>query len=142
MGDVDQPRRKLHVLLDQVDDIGAAGDEVRGRVGRDLARGVGNVGRARIAKIVHGTLALWRGSLTLLTSSRTLSVSSRTATRVGRPAEADPGSISRHAFCGEMDPGSRSPRAIARGSLGRDDRECLCCCRLPITSSMAATMLG
>src|SRR5205823_6429685 len=38
-----------------------------------------------------------------------------------RPAEADPGPISQVAFAGEMGPGSRSARAVARGSLSRDD---------------------
>jgi hypothetical protein len=53
MGDVDQPRRSGYVLLDEVDNVGAAGNESRLRVGRDLAHGIGNVGRARIAEIVH-----------------------------------------------------------------------------------------
>jgi hypothetical protein len=54
MGDVDQPRWSRDMLLDEVDDIGAAGNEFRLRVSRDLAHGIGNVRRARIAEIVHG----------------------------------------------------------------------------------------
>ena len=54
MGDVDQPRWPRDMLLDEVDDVGAAGNEFRLRVSRDLAHGIGNVRRARIAEIVHG----------------------------------------------------------------------------------------
>ena len=47
--DVDQPRRPLDIVLHQVDQIGAAGDELGRRIGGDLADGVGDVGwRARI----------------------------------------------------------------------------------------------
>jgi hypothetical protein len=51
--DVDQPRRARDVLLHQVDQIGAAGDEFGGRVGRDPAHRVGDVAGARIFEIVH-----------------------------------------------------------------------------------------
>ena len=53
MGDVDQPRRPRYMLLDEVDDIGAACNESRLRVVDDLAYGIGNIGRARIPEIVH-----------------------------------------------------------------------------------------
>src|SRR2546430_15126538 len=53
--------------------------------------------------------------------SHILSLSSRTAARGRRPAQADPGPISQLAVGGEMGPGSCSPRAMARGLLGRDD---------------------
>ncbi len=54
MGDVDQPRRQRYVFLDEIDDVGAAGNESRLRVRRDLTHRVGDVGRARISEIVHG----------------------------------------------------------------------------------------
>ena len=41
--DVDQPGRVLDIVLHQVDQIGAARDELRGRIGGDLADGVGDV---------------------------------------------------------------------------------------------------
>ena len=53
MRDVDQLRGARDILLDEVDQIGAAGDEFRGRVRCDLAHGVGDVARARIAEVVH-----------------------------------------------------------------------------------------
>ena len=46
--DVDQPRRALDIVFHQVDEIGAAGDEFRRRIGRDLPHRVGDVGGARI----------------------------------------------------------------------------------------------
>jgi hypothetical protein len=54
MGDVDQPRGPRDMLLDEVDDVRAAGNEFRRRVRRDPAHGIGNVCRTRIAEIVHG----------------------------------------------------------------------------------------
>ena len=53
-GDIDEPRRPLDVPFHQVDQIGAAGDEFRARVGRDLAHGIGNVLGARVLEIDHG----------------------------------------------------------------------------------------
>jgi hypothetical protein len=53
MRDVDQLRRAGDVLLHEVDQVGAASDEFRGGVRCDLAHGVGDVARARIAEIVH-----------------------------------------------------------------------------------------
>ena len=55
-GDIDQSRRKLHMLLDEVDQVGAAGDELRARVGCDPPHGVCEVGGARIFEIVHRVL--------------------------------------------------------------------------------------
>ena len=51
--DVDQPRRALDVLLHQVDQVGAAGDELRRRIGRDLAHRVGDVVGARVLEVDH-----------------------------------------------------------------------------------------
>src|SRR5215510_3337933 len=53
MRDVDQPRWPRDVLLHQIDQIGAARDEFRGRVCRDPAYGVGDVAGARIFEIIH-----------------------------------------------------------------------------------------
>ena len=53
MRDVDQSRRARDVFLHEVDQIGAAGDELCVRVDRDHAHGVGDVARARIVEIVH-----------------------------------------------------------------------------------------
>src|SRR5262249_19083155 len=41
-GDVDQPARPLDVLLHQVEQVGAAGDEPGGAVGGDFAPGAGH----------------------------------------------------------------------------------------------------
>jgi hypothetical protein len=68
MGDVDQPRRLRDMLLDEVDDVGAAGNEFRLRVSCDLANGIGNVRRPRIAEIVHGPLSPDAGFALLITS--------------------------------------------------------------------------
>ena len=54
--DVDQPRRALDIVLHQVDQVGAAGDELRARVGGDLAHRVGDVGGARILEVDHDCL--------------------------------------------------------------------------------------
>ena len=51
--DVDQPRRALDILLHQVDQVGAAGDEFRRRIGGDLAHRVGDVVGARVLEIDH-----------------------------------------------------------------------------------------
>src|SRR5258708_21517809 len=53
MSDVDQSRRACDILLHQVDQVGATGDEFCGRVRRDLAYGVSDVARSRISEIVH-----------------------------------------------------------------------------------------
>src|SRR5262249_31677214 len=53
MGDVDQPRRARDILLHEVDQAGAPGDEFCARVVRNLAHGVGDVACARISEIVH-----------------------------------------------------------------------------------------
>ena len=50
---VDQPRRPFDILLHQVDQVGAAGNEFRRRIGRDLAHRVGDVVRARVLEIDH-----------------------------------------------------------------------------------------
>ena len=59
--DVDQPRRALDILLHQIDQVGAAGDELRRRIGRDLAHRVGDVGGARVLEIDHdlASIACW-----------------------------------------------------------------------------------
>ena len=51
--DVDQPRRALDVIFHQIDEVGAASDELRRRIGRDLSHRVGDVGGARVLKIDH-----------------------------------------------------------------------------------------
>ena len=43
--DVDQPRRAFDIVFHQIDQVGAAGDEFRRRIGRDLPHRVGDVGR-------------------------------------------------------------------------------------------------
>ena len=45
--------RTLDVVFHQVDEVGAAGNELRRRVGRELPHGVGDVGCARILEIDH-----------------------------------------------------------------------------------------
>ena len=50
---VDQPRRPFDILLHQVDQVGAAGDEFRARIGGDPAHRVGNVAGARVLEIDH-----------------------------------------------------------------------------------------
>ena len=50
---VDQPRRPLDVLLHQIDQVGAAGDEFRRGVGGDQADRVGDVVGAGIVEIDH-----------------------------------------------------------------------------------------
>ena len=58
--DVDQPRRAFDILLHQVDQVGAAGDEFCLGIGRDLAHRVGNVVGARILEIDHDCpIACW-----------------------------------------------------------------------------------
>ena len=52
--DVDQPHRALDVIFHQVDEVGAACDELRGRISRDLSHCVRDIGRACILKIDHG----------------------------------------------------------------------------------------
>ena len=51
--DVDQPRRALDIVFHQVDQVGAAGDELRRRIGRDLPHRVGDVVGARVLEIDH-----------------------------------------------------------------------------------------
>ncbi len=63
---VDQPRRAFDVLLHQVDQVGAAGDEFRRRIGRDLAHGVGNVAGARVLEIDHDCPIACRIAATML----------------------------------------------------------------------------
>ncbi len=58
--DVDEPRRTLDLLLHEIDQVGAAGDEFRLRIGGDPAHGVGDVGGARVGKIDHDRpIACW-----------------------------------------------------------------------------------
>ena len=58
--DVDQPRRALDILLHQVDQVGAAGDEFRRRIGGDLAHRVGDVAGARVLEVDHDCpIACW-----------------------------------------------------------------------------------
>ena len=53
MGDVDQPRGARDILLDEIDQVRAAGDEPSSGVGRDLAHRIGDVARAAVIEIVH-----------------------------------------------------------------------------------------
>ena len=58
--DIDQPGGRRYVILDQVDQIGAAGDELRGRVRGYLLDRVGDVGCAGILKRCHDrSIACW-----------------------------------------------------------------------------------
>ena len=58
--DVDQPRRALDVLFHQVDQVGAAGDEFRRGISRDLPHRVGDVGGPRVLEIDHDCpIACW-----------------------------------------------------------------------------------
>ena len=58
--DVDQPGRALDIVLHQVDQVGAAGDEFCGRIGGDLADGVGDVAGARVLERDHDrSIACW-----------------------------------------------------------------------------------
>ena len=59
--DVDQPRGAFDILLHQIDQVGAAGDEFRRRIGRDLPHRVGDVGGARVLEIDHDcrSIACW-----------------------------------------------------------------------------------
>src|SRR6516165_10776758 len=52
-GDVDQPSRTCHILLDQIDEIGAPGDESRIRVSADLFDGIADVARLDVIEINH-----------------------------------------------------------------------------------------
>jgi hypothetical protein len=58
VSDVDQPRRPLDLLLHQVDQIGAAGDEFRLRVGGGAAHRVGDVACTRVCEIDHDRLSM------------------------------------------------------------------------------------
>ena len=51
--DVDQLRRARHLVLHQVDQVGAAGDEFRSRIGCNLSHGVGDVGCPRVLEVDH-----------------------------------------------------------------------------------------
>ena len=58
--DVDQPRGAFDILLHQVDQVGAAGDEFRRRIGGDLPHRVGDVVGARVLEIDHDCpIACW-----------------------------------------------------------------------------------
>ena len=59
-GDIDQPGRPLDIVLHQVDQVGAAGDEPGGRIRPDLTDGLGDIGRAGIGEPVHSAASWWR----------------------------------------------------------------------------------
>ena len=50
--DVDQPGRALDVVLHQVEEVGASGDELRSRIGRDLPHGVRDVVARAYSKLI------------------------------------------------------------------------------------------
>ena len=50
---VDEPRRALDISFHQIDEIGAAGDELRRRIGSDLPNRVGDVVGARVLEVYH-----------------------------------------------------------------------------------------
>src|SRR3984893_17903244 len=56
--DVDEARWARDILLDEIDEIGAAGNELGAGVGRDLAHRIGDVIRPTVAEIVHGARSL------------------------------------------------------------------------------------
>jgi hypothetical protein len=60
--DIDQPRGTFDVLLDQVDEIGSAGDKLRAPILRDPAHRIRNVARARVLEIDH----VWPPSITCM----------------------------------------------------------------------------
>ena len=65
--DIDQLRRTFDLHLHQVDQIGAAGDELRARIAGDLAHRVGDVGGARILKFDHDRpIACWMAATMLV----------------------------------------------------------------------------
>ena len=59
--DVDQPRRALDIFLHQIDQVGAARDEFRRRIGGNLAYRVGDVGCPCILEVDHdlAPIACW-----------------------------------------------------------------------------------
>ena len=52
-GDVDQPGRRRHVELEQVDHGGAAGEHLPALVGGEQPHGVGQAGSAVIGEVAH-----------------------------------------------------------------------------------------
>jgi hypothetical protein len=50
---IDQPGRAFDIVFDQVDQVGAARNELRGRVCGDLLDGVGDVAGARVLERGH-----------------------------------------------------------------------------------------
>ena len=65
--DIDQLRRTFDLHLHQIDQIGAAGDELGARIADDLAQGVGDVGCARILKLDHDCpIACWMAATMLV----------------------------------------------------------------------------
>jgi hypothetical protein len=51
--DVDQPRRAFDILLHEIDQVSAAGDEFRGRIGGHLAHRIGDIVGSRVLEIDH-----------------------------------------------------------------------------------------
>ena len=59
-GDVDQPGGPLDVFFHQVDQIGAAGNQLGAGIGGQQADRIGYVGGAGILEVVHGRpIACW-----------------------------------------------------------------------------------
>ena len=54
-GNVDQPGGPLDILLHQVDQIGAAGNQLGAGIGGEQADRIGDVGGAGILEVVHGS---------------------------------------------------------------------------------------
>ena len=52
-GDVDELRWALDIILHQVEEVGAAGNELGGRIGRDFAHGLGDASGADIGEVHH-----------------------------------------------------------------------------------------
>ena len=65
--DIDQLRRTFDLHLHQIDQIGAAGDELRAWIAGDLAHGVRDIGGARILKLDHDRpIACWMAATMLV----------------------------------------------------------------------------
>ena len=52
--DVDEPGWPLDIILHQIDEVCASGNELRCRVVRDLSHRVRDVRSARVFKVIHG----------------------------------------------------------------------------------------